>query len=122
VEPHPQLGPWRRGPALIRGARTEEGHRSASGSWRILPASIVTDGQALNITCESYAGQMSFGFTGCHTSVPSPQKLAVYSAEALEELETTLLPKAKARGPAAKANVKTSGAAAKAREAKIVSG
>lgn len=59
----------------------------------IYPASIVTHGQALNITCESYAGQMNFGFTGCHTSLPSLQKLAVYSAEALDELEKALLPR-----------------------------
>ncbi len=65
----------------------------------IFPASIVTHGQALNITCQSYAGTMDFGFTGCHTSVPSLQKLAVYSAEALEELEAALLPKP-ARAPA----------------------
>lgn len=57
----------------------------------IYPASIVTHGQALNITCESYAGQMNFGFTGCHTSVPSLQRLAPYAAEALEELEAELL-------------------------------
>jgi diacylglycerol O-acyltransferase len=31
------------------------------------PASIVTHGQALNITCQSYAGSMNFGFTGCHS-------------------------------------------------------
>ena len=36
---------------------------------------------------------MDFGFTGCHTSVPSLQRLAVYTAEALEELEEALLPK-----------------------------
>ncbi|MGQ0709495.1 MAG: WS/DGAT/MGAT family O-acyltransferase [Rhodoferax sp.] len=54
------------------------------------PASIVTHGQALNITCQSYAGYMNFGFTGCHTSVPSLQKLAVYTAEALQELEAAV--------------------------------
>ncbi len=59
----------------------------------IYPASIVTHGQALNITCQSYAGTMDFGFTGCHTSVPSLQRLAVYSADALAELEAALLPK-----------------------------
>jgi len=59
----------------------------------IYPASIVTHGQALNITCESYAGTMNFGFTGCHASVPSLQKLAVYTAEALAELEAAILPK-----------------------------
>jgi diacylglycerol O-acyltransferase / wax synthase len=56
----------------------------------IYPASIVTHGQALNITCESYAGYMNFGFTACHTSLPSTQKLAVYTGEALVELESLL--------------------------------
>ncbi len=70
-------------PLYFRGARLEA----------IYPASIVTHGQALNITCQSYAGTMDFGFTGCHTSVPSLQRLAVYTAEALEELEEALLPK-----------------------------
>jgi diacylglycerol O-acyltransferase / wax synthase len=67
----------------------------------IFPASIVTHGQALNITCESYNGLMNFGFTACHTSVPSMQKLAVYTAEALAELEAALLPASSA--PAADA-------------------
>jgi hypothetical protein len=79
-------------PLYFRGARLEA----------IYPASIVTHGQALNITCESYAGTMDFGFTGCHSSVPSLQKLAVYSAEALEELEAALLPKP-ARAPVKRA-------------------
>lgn len=70
-------------PLYFRGARLEA----------IYPASIVTHGQALNITCQSYAGTMDFGFTGCHSSVPSLQKLAVYSVEALEELEAAILPK-----------------------------
>lgn len=56
------------------------------------PASIVTHGQALNITCQSYAGFMNFGFTGCHSSMPSMQRLAVYTADALAELEATYLP------------------------------
>ncbi len=56
------------------------------------PASIVTHGQALNITCQSYAGYMNFGYTGCHSSVPSLQKLAVYTGDALAELEAALLP------------------------------
>jgi hypothetical protein len=62
----------------------------------IYPVSIVTQGQALNITCQSYAGSMDFGFTGCHSSVPSLQKLAVYTAEALDELEAAFLPRPKA--------------------------
>jgi diacylglycerol O-acyltransferase len=70
----------------------------------IYPASIVTHGQALNITCESYAGQMNFGFTACHTSVPGIQRLAVYTVDALAELEQAVLPKRPRRGrPARKA-------------------
>jgi diacylglycerol O-acyltransferase len=67
----------------------------------IYPASIVTHGQALNITCESYAGAMNFGFTGCHSSLPSMQRLAVYASDALEELEAAILPRP-ARSRAAK--------------------
>ena len=64
------------------------------------PASIVTHGQALNITCQSYAGAMNFGFTGCHSSLPSMQRLAVYAADALKELERAILPRPK-RAPRA---------------------
>ena len=66
------------------------------------PASIVTHGQALNITCQSYAGSMNFGFTGCHSSQPSMQRLAVYAADALKELESAILPRPK-RAPRAAA-------------------
>jgi len=67
----------------------------------IYPVSIVTHGQALNITCQSYAGSMNFGFTGCHTSMPSLQRLAVYAGEALEELEQAVAPPVRAsRKPA----------------------
>ncbi len=55
------------------------------------PASIVTHGQALNITCQSYAGFMNFGFTGCHASVPHMQRVAVYTGEALDELEAVFM-------------------------------
>jgi hypothetical protein len=80
----------------------------------IYPASIVTHGQALNITCQSYAGSMNFGFTGCHSSVPSLQKLAVYAADALRELEGALLPAASRLRKAARrpAKRKTTGATA----------
>ncbi len=62
------------------------------------PASIVTHGQALNITCQSYAGHMNFGFTGCHSSLPSMQRLAVYTADALADMEKTFLPGAAQEG------------------------
>jgi WS/DGAT/MGAT family acyltransferase len=55
------------------------------------PASIVTHGQALNITCQSYAGMMDFGFTGCHASLPHMQRIAVYTGDAFDELERLVL-------------------------------
>ena len=71
------------------------------------PASIVTHGQAVNITCQSYAGFMNFGFTGCHSTVPSMQRLAVYTADALAELEAAFKPMVATRKvvPARKASV-----------------
>jgi WS/DGAT/MGAT family acyltransferase len=51
------------------------------------PISVPTQGQALNITGVSYDGQLNVGFTGSRDSLPSLQKMAIYSGEALEELE-----------------------------------
>jgi WS/DGAT/MGAT family acyltransferase len=99
-------------PLYFRGARLEA----------IYPASIVTHGQALNITCQSYAGTMDFGYTGCHSSVPSLQKLAVYTADALAELEAALLPKPAPaeRRPRRQAEAPAPKAKAPARAAKAV--
>jgi diacylglycerol O-acyltransferase / wax synthase len=52
------------------------------------PMSIPVHGQALNITCNSYAGNVCFGFTGCRDTVPHLQRLAVYCAEAISEYES----------------------------------
>jgi diacylglycerol O-acyltransferase / wax synthase len=79
----------------------------------IYPASIVTHGQALNITCESYAGFMNFGFTGCHSSVPSMQRLAVYLAEELVDMEKRVAAAAKKAVPRKAAPAKRSKALAK---------
>jgi len=54
------------------------------------PMSIPIHGQALNITCNSYAGSVCFGFTGCRDTLPHMQRLAVYCAEALGELEAAV--------------------------------
>jgi WS/DGAT/MGAT family acyltransferase len=51
------------------------------------PISALAHGQALNITVMSYAGGLFFGFTACHDRVPSIQRLAVYTGEAIDELE-----------------------------------
>lgn len=67
-------------PLYFRGAQLEATY----------PMSIPTHGQALNITCNSYAGAMCFGFTGCRDTLPSLQRLAVYCGESLAELEAAL--------------------------------
>jgi diacylglycerol O-acyltransferase len=64
-------------PLYFRGARLDAAY----------PMSIPVHGQALNITCNSYAGMMCFGFTGCRDTVPHLQRLAVFCKEALVELE-----------------------------------
>jgi len=61
------------------------------------PVSALAHGQALNITVMSYAGGLYFGFTACHDCVPSVQRLAVYTGEALDELEAVFLRGGKAR-------------------------
>ena len=53
------------------------------------PISALAHGQALNITVLSYAGGLYFGFTGCADKVPHLQRLAVYTGDALDELELT---------------------------------
>jgi WS/DGAT/MGAT family acyltransferase len=65
----------------FRGARLESAY----------PMSIPVHGQALNITCNSYAGLVCFGFTGCRDSVPHLQRLAVHCGEALTDLERAVL-------------------------------
>jgi WS/DGAT/MGAT family acyltransferase len=67
-------------PLYFRGAQLEASY----------PMSIPVHGQALNITCNSYAGQMCFGFTGCRDTVPHLQRLAVYCGEAMNELEAAV--------------------------------
>jgi len=64
-------------PLYFRGARLEADY----------PMSIPLHGQALNITCVSYAGGVCFGFTGCRDTVPRLQRLAVHCGEAMTELE-----------------------------------
>jgi WS/DGAT/MGAT family acyltransferase len=80
-------GPER--PLYFRGARMEASY----------PVSLVTHGQALNITCQSYDGHLNFGFTGCRDSLPHMQRVATYTGEALTELEALLVPAAAADKP-----------------------
>ena len=61
--------------------------------WRLCemyPLSIPFHGYGLNITVQSYAGTLGFGFTGCRDTLPHLQRLAVYSEEVLAELDRAL--------------------------------
>jgi WS/DGAT/MGAT family acyltransferase len=61
--------------------------------WRaeaLYPLSIPFHGFGLNITVNGYAGTLCFGFIACRDALPHMQRLAVYSGEALEELEKAL--------------------------------
>jgi diacylglycerol O-acyltransferase / wax synthase len=64
-------------PLYFRGARMEATY----------PVSLITHGQALNITCQSYADTLNFAFVGCRDTLPHMQRLAVYTGEALGQLE-----------------------------------
>lgn len=66
---------------------------------QMYPISLLSHGQALNITVVSYAGQFNVGFTGCRDTLPHMQRLATYMAEELETLELAVSKK-KAKGAA----------------------
>lgn len=54
----------------------------------LYPLSVVTDGQALNITCTSVNDQISFGLTGCRRAVPRIDTLADALGRELDLLDT----------------------------------
>jgi diacylglycerol O-acyltransferase len=57
----------------------------------LFPLSLLLHGNALNITCVSYAGTLNFGFTGARDSLPHTQRLAIYMGDAVEEIDGILL-------------------------------
>jgi hypothetical protein len=67
-------------PLYFRGARLDA----------LYPLSIPFHGLGLNITINGYADTLNFGFIGCRDVLPRMQRLAVYSGEALEELERAI--------------------------------
>jgi WS/DGAT/MGAT family acyltransferase len=62
------------------------------------PISLIPHGQALNITVITYAGQFNLAFTGDYNALPHLQRMAVYTGEALEELESLVQGSAKPVG------------------------
>jgi diacylglycerol O-acyltransferase / wax synthase len=69
--------PGPREPLYLNGSRLEATY----------PVSIPVHGMALNITLHGYADMLNFGFVGCRDTLPHLQRLAVYTGDALEELE-----------------------------------
>lgn len=67
-------------PLYLNGAKLES----------IYPVSIPFQGQCLNITCISYAGQLNVGLVGSRDSLPHLQRIAVYMGEALDELDRAI--------------------------------
>jgi diacylglycerol O-acyltransferase len=51
------------------------------------PLSVPIDGNALNITCISYADKMAFGLTGCRRTVPHLQRILTYLDDEIGALE-----------------------------------
>ncbi|MBI2384143.1 MAG: wax ester/triacylglycerol synthase family O-acyltransferase [Gammaproteobacteria bacterium] len=51
------------------------------------PMSILFDGYAVNVTLIGYVDHVTVGFTGCRDAIPHLQRLAVYTGDALAELE-----------------------------------
>jgi WS/DGAT/MGAT family acyltransferase len=51
------------------------------------PASIVLNGQALNISVTSYAHELHFGLVGCRRTVPHLQRLLGHLEDSLTDLE-----------------------------------
>ncbi|MDD3764561.1 MAG: wax ester/triacylglycerol synthase family O-acyltransferase [Nevskiales bacterium] len=95
-------------PLYFNGARMEQ----------MYPVSLLSHGQALNITAVSYNGQFNIGFTGCRDTLPSMQRLAVYMGDELVELEQVLeldgstpAAPAKSRKPATRRKAKAAAAA-----------
>jgi diacylglycerol O-acyltransferase len=51
------------------------------------PVSIVVDGQAINLTLNSYVDKLEFGIMACRRTVPSVQHMLEYLEAGLSELE-----------------------------------
>jgi WS/DGAT/MGAT family acyltransferase len=64
-------------PLYLCGARMEA----------MYPISFLFDGYAINVTLIGYVDKVAIGFVGCRDAIPHLQRLAVYTGEALLELE-----------------------------------
>ncbi|MBI2395648.1 MAG: wax ester/triacylglycerol synthase family O-acyltransferase [Deltaproteobacteria bacterium] len=69
--------PGPKAPLYYNGARIEG----------MYPVSIVVDGQALNLTLNSYVDKLEFGVIACRRTLPSVQRMLEYLETGLHELE-----------------------------------
>ena len=53
----------------------------------LYPASIVLDGQALNITMTSYLDKLEVGLTACRNALPKMQNLLIYLEDEIQRFE-----------------------------------
>jgi diacylglycerol O-acyltransferase / wax synthase len=77
-------------PLYLCGARMEA----------MYPISFLFDGYAINVTLIGYTDKVAIGFVGCRDAIPHLQRLAVYTGEALPELERAVLAPKTKRKPA----------------------
>ncbi|HSW12824.1 MAG TPA: wax ester/triacylglycerol synthase family O-acyltransferase [Solimonas sp.] len=67
-------------PLYCEGARLEA----------LYPMFPLTQGTALSITCLHYADTLNIGYCGARETLPSLQRMAVYTGQALDDLEESL--------------------------------
>ncbi len=70
----------------VPGPRTRQ-YLNGAEMVGMYPLSVPFHGNALNITCTSYAGSMGFGLTGCRRTVPHLQRLLTHLDVELRALE-----------------------------------
>lgn len=57
----------------------------------LYPASIVLDGQALNITMTSYLDKLEVGLTGCRNTLPKMQNLLTHLEDEIKRFEKIII-------------------------------
>ncbi|MCX6395205.1 MAG: wax ester/triacylglycerol synthase family O-acyltransferase [Propionibacteriales bacterium] len=56
----------------------------------MVPVSFLSDGYGLNVTLIGYGDKVTLGFVGCRDTIPHLQRLAIYTDDALDELEAAI--------------------------------
>jgi diacylglycerol O-acyltransferase len=63
------------------------GYLAGAEMRHFYPVSMVTDGQGLNMTVQSYRDALDFGFVACRELVPDLWDLSDHLEEAMIELQ-----------------------------------